>query len=394
MKKIGIGMIGLGARGKGLTLTLLEFENCEIRAVCDVYADRVEEIQSLIKEKRGTDAFGTLDYKELFDRDDIDAVIISSSWESHIEIATAAMRAGVPVGMEVGGAYSVEDCFTLVRTQVETGTRFMFLENCCYGRVELAVLNMVKQGLFGEVVHCEGGYQHDLRNQILLGEENRHYRLRNYTSRNCDNYPMHAFGPIARVLGINEGNRMLYLTSMASRSAGLNDYASLHPDLYQSKFVNWKFNQGDVVKTNIMCENGATVTLTLNTTCAHPYSRHFDVQGTRARYCDEGKYFFLDTDFGRKGGESFMGELGNQKKYLEKHDHPIWKEFLSDGVRGGHGGMDWLILEAFLNYVENGGKSPIDVYDAAAWMCITPLSAKSIELGSAPVEIPDFTTIK
>ena len=143
MKKIGIGIIGLGGRGIGLSHTLLGFENCEIRAVCDVYADRVEELQKLVKEKRGTDAFGTLDYKEVLTRDGIDAIIISTSWESHIEIATAAMRAGVPVGMEVGGAYSVEDCFTLVRTQVETGTKFMFLENCCYGRKELTILNMV-----------------------------------------------------------------------------------------------------------------------------------------------------------------------------------------------------------------------------------------------------------
>ena len=397
MEKIRLAVIGLGLRGNGtIRGVFLENERCEIVALCDEYQDRIDEMEALIKEKTDRDVpIKTTDYKELLTmKDKIDAICVLASWECHIEIAIASMKAGIPVAIEVGGAYSVEDCFDLVRTQVSTGTKFMFLENCCYGRVELAVLNMVKKGLFGEIVHCEGGYQHDLRNQVLLGEENRHYRLRNYMARNCDNYPMHALGPVARILDKNNGTRMVYLTSMASKAVGLNDYASLHPELYQSKFATQRFNQGDVVTTNIMCANGATITLTLNTTCAHPYSRHFDVQGTRGRYCDEGKYFFFDTEFDKRQGEKFAENLNNQQKYLEKYDHPIWERFLNDGVRGGHGGMDWLLYEAFFDYIEKGGKSPIDVYDAAAWMSITPLSAKSIELGSMPVEIPDFTLVK
>ncbi|MBQ8858967.1 MAG: Gfo/Idh/MocA family oxidoreductase [Clostridia bacterium] len=394
MEKVRLGIVGLGGRGKYLSAMLLDMEGCEICSVCDVYADRVEELQKTVKDKKGTDVFGTVDYKEQIAHGGIDALVICTAWESHIEISTAAMRAGLPVGMEVGGAYTVEDCFTLVRTQVETGTKFMFLENCCYGRAELAVWNMVKQGLFGEVVHCAGGYQHDLRPQVLTGEEKRHYRLRNYIERNCDNYPMHALGPIAKMLGINEGNRMLYLTSMASRAAGLNDYATLHPERFQEKYQNQIFNQGDVIRTEIMCENGTTISLTLNTTCSHPYSRHYTVQGTRARYCEEGQYFFMDIDHDAKMGDKPETYLGNQKEYLEKYDHPIWQKFLHDGVRGGHGGMDWLLFEDFFDYILHGGKSPIDVYDAAAWMCITPLSAQSIREGSRPVEIPDFTKIK
>jgi len=253
---------------------------------------------------------------------------------------------------------------------------------------------MVRQGIFGEISHCDGGYEHDLRNQILLGEENRHYRLRNYLARNCDNYPMHALGPIAKILNINKGNRMLYLSSMASKAVGLNDYASLHPDKYQNKFVTQKFNQGDVVTTNIMCSDGATIALKLNTTSARPYSRNFSVQGTRACYWEDGAFFHFDTEFDRRAMENPTEYYNNKKSYLEKYDHPIWQKFLNDGVRGGHGGMDWLLFEAFFDYIENGGESPIDVYDAAAWMAITPLSARSIELGSMPVEIPDFTLIK
>ena len=397
MEKIRVAVIGLGMRGTGLIKSVLtENERCRIVAICDLYGDRVDTMSEIIKEKTGNDVpIKTTDYRELLTKkSEIDAICVPASWECHIEIAIASMKAGIPVAIEVGGAYSVEDCVDLVKTQVETGTKFMFLENCCYGREELAVLNLVRQGLFGEITHCEGGYEHDLRNQILLGEENRHYRLRNYLARNCDNYPMHALGPIAKILNINKGNRMLYLTSMASKSVGLNDYASLHPDLYQSKYVSEKFKQGDVVRTNIMCADGTTVSLMLNTTCARPYSRNFSVQGTRACYWEDGAFFHFDTEFDRRTMANPTEYYNNKKSYLEKYDHPIWQKFLNDGVRGGHGGMDWLLFEAFFDYIENGGESPIDVYDAAAWMAITPLSARSIELGSMPVEIPDFTLIK
>ena len=390
MEKVRLAIVGVGLRGKYLSNMLLEMERCEIVAACDTYVDRTAELAHTVKEKKGKDIYQTIDYKDLLTRSDIDALVICTAWESHIEIAVASMRAGIPVAMEVGGAYTVEDCFLLVKTQRETGTKFMFLENCCYGRAELAVLHMVRQGLFGDVVHCEGGYQHDLRNQVLLGEENRHYRLRNYIGRNCDNYPMHALGPIAKTIGINEGNRMLYLTSMASCAKGLNDYAALHPDLYQEKFKEQVFLQGDVIRTNIMCANGETISLMLNTTCSHPYSRHYTVQGTRGMYSENGRFFFLDTDHDRRAGENLGNFLGNQEHYFEKYEHPIWQKFLRDGVRGGHGGMDWLLFEDFFDYIINDTKCPIDVYDAAAWLCITPLSAQSIREGSRPVEIPDF----
>lgn len=397
MENIRIAAIGCGMRGKGLiTSVLTENERCEIVALCDHYQDRIDEMCALVKEKTGKEVpVRTTDYKELLAmKDKIDAICVFAAWECHIEIAIASMKAGIPVAIEVGGAYSVEDCFDLVRTQVATGAKFMFLENCCYGRAELAVLNMVRQGLFGEIVHCEGGYQHDCRNQILLGEENRHYRLRNYIARNCDNYPMHALGPIAKILNINNGNRMVYLTSMSSKAVGLNDFASLHPDLYQSKYVAQKFNQGDVVRTSIMCADGTTISMVLNTTAPRPYSRNFSVQGTRACYYESGAFFHFDTEYSRGDMAKPTKYYNNQEAYFEKYDHPIWQKFLSDGVRGGHGGMDWLIFEAFFDYIIDGGKSPIDVYDAAAWMAITPLSAKSIAEGSRPVEIPDFTEIK
>ena len=395
MEKVRTGVIGLGARGHSLIKQLLlGMDNCEIVAVCDVYQDRVDASAALIKEKTGKDVFKATDYNEILAYKDIDAVLVITSWESHVKIACDAMKAGIPTGLEVGGAYDIEECYDLVNTQVSTKTPFMFLENCCYGRFEMMAMNMVKQGIFGEIVHCEGGYQHDLRTEILRGEEIRHYRLNNYINRNCENYPTHELGPIAKILNINNGNRMVYLTSMSSKSVGLNDYAKLHPDTIQSKFCDQKFNQGDVVTTNIMCADGATISLMLDTCNGRPYSRNFTVHGTRGMYREDGNYVYLDTDFTEADHWNWSPKWNNAHKYTEKYEHPVWQKFLSDGVRGGHGGMDYLVYNEFFNYVINGGKSPIDVYDAAAWMCITPLSQISIREGSRPVEIPDFTEIK
>ena len=396
MEKVRVAVIGLGARGQYIVKPmLLEMDNCEIVAVCDLYQDRVDLVVSQIKEETGKDVFGTTDYKEILIHKDVDAVLVVTSWETHVKIACEAMEAGIPTGLEVGGAYDLEECYNLVKTQVRTKTPFMFLENCCYGRFEMMAMNIVKQGLFGEIVHCEGAYQHDLRTEVLRGEEMRHYRLNNYINRNCENYPTHELGPIAQILDINRGNRMLYLTSMSSKSVGLNDYARLHPDTIQSKFADMKFNQGDVVTTNIMCSNGATISLMLDTCCGRPYSRNFTVHGTRGIYREDGNYVYFDTDFDEASHWNWSPNWNNALDvYAEKYDHPVWKKFLSDGVRGGHGGMDYLVYNEFLNYVINGGKSPIDVYDAAAWMCITPLSEISIREGSRPVEIPDFTLIK
>lgn len=393
METIRLGVIGLGGRGSSvISGLLLGMKKYRIVSVCDIYPDRVESVCETVKNHTGERPFGTVDYSEILDKDKIDAVLIMTSWESHIEIACRAMRAGIPTGLEVGGAYNIEECFELVKAQRESGTRFMFLENCCYGRYELMVLNMVRMGLFGEIVHCDGGYQHDLRDEILLGEENRHYRLRNYMGRNCENYPTHELGPIAKILNINNGNRMLYLTSMSSRASGLNDYAKRHPEI-QEKFRTCNFRQGDIVTTDIMCADGATISLILDTTLPRPYSRRFTVHGTKGLYCEDSNYIYLDTDFGADSHFNWVPQWNNAEKYLEKYEHPIWKKFMEDGVRGGHGGMDYLVYDAFADYVINGGKSPIDVYDAAAWMAVTPLSAKSIELGSAPVEFPDFTKI-
>ena len=250
-EKLKISVIGLGGRGTSLLKDeILPMDDIEVLGVCDEYEDRAQAGLEAVREAKGNTPVCSVDYRDVINLEEIDAVVIMSAWESHIKIAIDAMRAGKYVATEVGGAYSVEDCWQLVRVSEETGMPCMMLENCCYGRNEMMVLNLVKQGILGEIVQCQGGYQHDLRSEIATGIENRHYRLRNYLSRNCENYPTHELGPIAKVLNIGKGNRMLTLTSMASKAAGLHQYI-VDTKGEDSQLAKANFRQGDVVVTTI-----------------------------------------------------------------------------------------------------------------------------------------------
>ncbi len=391
--KVGIGVIGVGSRGKSLLKTILGIDHAYITAVCDIYEDRVEAACAIVTEKQGFTPRAVADWRELLTDEKVDAILVLCAWEPHIDMAVAAMKAGKPVGVEVGGAYSIDDCWRLVHTYEETGTPCMLLENCCYGRMELMVANMVEQGLFGDIVHCEGGYRHDLRSEIAFGKEKRHYRLRNYLSRCCENYPTHELGPIAKLLGINRGNRMLYLTSMASSAMGMKEYIKNNPEADQT-LLDKTFAQGDVVTTVIKCAGGQTITLTLDTTLPRAYSRQYTVQGTRGMYMEDNNSVYLDTDHTEAMHFHWEPQWNNAKSYLEKYEHPIWQKFLNDGVRGGHGGMDYLVYNEFVQAVYEGAPMPIDVYDMAAWMSIAALSEESIQKGSAPVAVPDFTNGK
>ncbi len=385
-----IGIIGCGKRGRCLLRDVfLHLEKAKVTALCDVYDDKIEELENMVKEKHGYTPEKYDDWKKLIESNEVDAVVITASWETHIAPAIYAMEKGKAVGMEVGGAYSVEECWELVRAYEETKTPFMFLENCCYGRRELMVTNMVEKGVFGEIVHCAGAYGHDLRNEIATGKEKRHYRLRNYLNRNCENYPTHELGPIAKLLGINRGNRMVSLTSTASKAAGLKAYIKENmPE--NDELMNSSFSQGDIITTVIKCANGETITLTLDTTLPRYYSRDFTVRGTKGMYEERTDSVFEDKKHADKHF-SWKEEFGNAEKYQEEYDHPIWKAYLESGIVGGHDGMDWLVDNAFVDAVVNGTECPIDVYDAASWMVISVLSEISILKGGAPVEIPDFT---
>lgn len=387
--QVQIGVIGLGSRGMGLmTSVMLEMEDVVIAAVCDLSMKQCEEAARKVREKRGNVPFCTSDYYDILADDGIDGVVVCTSWESHMKIALDAMRAGKYVGMEVGGAYSLEECWKLVQVYEETGIPCMMLENCCYGREEMMTLHMVKQGVLGEIVQCEGGYCHDIRKETVIdwGEDN--FRMRNYLLRNCENYPTHELGPIAQVLDINRGNRMLTLTSVSSKSAGLHEFISrARPD---SSLCEAHFAQGDVVTTTIRCARGETITITLADTLPRPYSRRFLVQGTKGIYQDETRSLFLD---GVHNSSEFkwQEQWNNIEKYREQYEHPMWKKYLASGIESGHEGTDWLVLRAYFDSVKNQTQTPIDVYDAAAWMSVSVLSEQSVSMNGAPTVFPDFT---
>lgn len=392
---ISIGIIGLGSRAKSLVnkvfIPILKEEDSDLKisAICDKYYDRTEEISKLLTDETGVTPFTTTDADEVINMPDLDAIIILAGWESHVSLAVKAMHAGKYVGLEVGGAYSIEDCWQLVRAYEETGIPCMMLENCCYGQREMMLYNMLDKGILGKVVSCEGGYCHDLRDEISFGVENRHYRLKNYMYRNCENYPTHELGPISKLLKINNGNRMLSLTSMSSASRGLHEYI-LKNKSEDNLLINTDFAQGDVVTTVIRCAEGQTITLSLSTTLPRSYSRKFSVFATKGCYIEENDSVFLDSEENKKLEFDWKEKWGNAEEYAREYDHPLWKSFSSD-VRGDHGGMDWLVMRAFIESVKAQTDTPIDVYDVAAWMSISVLSEQSIIMGGAPVAIPDFT---
>ena len=397
-RKIKLAVIGLGCRGLSmLKSVILKFEDLEVTALCDLYPDRNEAAFEVTKEKTGAEPFYTTDYREVLKRDDVEAVYIATAWESHVEIAIAAQKAGKATALEVGGAFSIAELEELVRVHEESGTPFMLMENCCYNDNELFATAAVRAGLLGKIVHCSGAYGHDLRNEIATGNIKRHYRLRNYTLRNAENYPTHELGPIARVLNINRGNRMVSLVSIASKACGMEEYIKAHPELVEQDptLEGREFNQGDVVNTIITCQNGETIALKLDTTLPRSYSREFTVKGTKGYYSQDTNTLFLDGMKEMWNQEKYLDAYaGNAKEYYEQYMPDVWNKMTEEDKKSGHGGMDGIMFRAFVNAYKAGGEMPIDVYDCASWMCITALSEQSIATGGMPREIPDFTNGK
>jgi len=309
------------------------------------------------------------------------------------------MNAKKYVGCEVNVGMTVEECWELVHTSERTGMPLMMLENVCYRRDVMAVLNMVRQNIFGELVHLQGGYQHDLRGVKFndgktnpgvgaeFGEKGfseAQWRTQHSINRNGELYPTHGIGPIATMIDINRGNRFTELVSYSSKSRGLHDYivktgGENHPN------AKIKFKLGDVVTTMIRTANDETILLQHDTNLPRPYSLGFRVQGTNGIWMDVNKSIYIE------GQSKKAHQWEDAKEWLDKYDHPLWKKYGNDASGAGHGGMDWFVLNAFIEAVKRKTNTPQDVYDAVAWSAITPLSESSILLGGESVEFPDFT---
>ena len=399
-EKIKIGYVGLGRRGLlVLERGMVKMKDVEITMLCDLLDERLEAGAKAVTEAGKPMPILTKNYQDLLDNPELDAIMLFTCWDNRVSLAKQSMLAGKYTSIEVGCAANVEECFELVDLYEKTGVPIMMLENCCYGKLELMAINMERQGAFGEVVHAAGGYCHHLNNDELFKEmigegkdKVTHYRLAHYINGNSENYPTHELGPIAKCLRINRGNKMLTLSSFASKGRALQQFAK---DKFgeDNEYAKIDYKQGDIVTTVITCANGETILLTLDTTAPRPYySRQFTIRGTKGMCYEDTKVVYTDD----------MAEnvRDNLDEMFEKYGHPLNKEVqkfetdytkLADSFGMHSGGIDWMIFRAFVESVKAGTQTPIDVYDTALWLAIGPLSAESIRKGGAPVEVPDFT---
>ena len=401
-KRVKMGFMGTGMRGQWVLMLAAKYPEVDIPAICDIDDGMIESALQILKDAGKPEPHiyknGPEDFLNMVQNETLDGVYIATPWEWHHPMAIAAMKNGIHVGTEVPAALTVDDCWDLVNVSERTGKHCMIMENVCYRRDVMAVLNMVQQGMFGELLHCQGGYQHDLRHVkfndginpygggVEFGEKGfseAKWRTQHSVDRNGDLYPTHGLGPVSPMLGINRGNRMVHLTSTATQSRGLHKYivdqgGPDHPN------ADVKFKCGDIVTTVIKCENGQTIMLSHDTNSPRPYSLNFRVQGTKGIWQKDAQSMYIEGI----SPESHRWE--SEDSYLEKYDHPLWKKFENEASGSGHGGMDFFILRAFIETLK-GADPVIDVYDAVSMSVICPLSEKSIRLGSAAVKIPDFT---
>ena len=401
-QKLNVGLIGVGLRGTNHLNNLLQRKDIQIGAICDIDPKRIAIANKHISDAgyKAPKMFGKSeeDYLNLLALKEIDAIIISTPWLWHTRMAVDAMKAGKYTGVEVSAANTLEECWDLVNTHEATGSHLMILENVNYRRDIMAVLNMVRQNVFGELLHFRCGYQHDLRfvklndgvtpygKGVEFGEKGiseSKWRTQHSLLRNGDVYPTHGVGPIATMCNINRGNRFVSMTSHATKAVGLNKYivengGKDHPN------AKLKWKQGDIITSTINTANGETIMVTHDCNSPRPYSLGFRVQGSQGLWEVDGSRIYIE-------GVSDPHRWDEAKEWLEKYDHPLWKKYGEYAQGSGHGGMDFFVLQAFVESAKQNIAPPLDAYDAAAWSAITPLSETSIANNGEPQDFPDFT---
>lgn len=401
---VKLGFIGVGLRGQNHLDNVLHRKDCEITAICDVDERMLEMTLNLIKKagKPQPKIFKGDPYawKKMLELKELDAVIIATPWEWHAPMIIGSVEAGIKyVGTEVMLGITLQDHWDVVKAAEKYNAHVTMLENVCYRRDVMAVLNMVRKGLFGELIHLQAGYQHDLREVkfnngksaygggVEFGEKafsEARWRTNHSVHRNGDLYPTHGIGPVAEMININRGNRFLSLSSFATKSRGLHNYIVEHGGENHPN-AKVEFKLGDIVTTMIRCVNGETILLQHDTNLPRPYSLGFRVQGTKGLWMDVNQSLYIE------GTSPKAHTWEEAKAWLDKYDHPLWQRWSRESEGAGHGGMDFFVLHGFIEAIKRKTTTPMDVYDAAAWSAITPLSETSIELGNQTVEFPDFT---
>lgn len=403
--KIRIGLIGVGLRGQNHLELLLKRSDVEVVAICDIDERMLKMADDLIKESKKSQPkviAGDQDaWKKLLELKNLDAVIISTPWEWHTPMILTSIDAGIKyIATEVILGVTMEDHWNVVRAAERSNAHVMMLENVCYRRDVMAILNMVRQNVFGEIIHLQGGYQHDLRevkfnngvepygHGVEFGEKGfseAKWRTEHSVHRNGDLYPTHGIGPLANYININRGNRFTKLNSFATKSRGLHNHivkkgGDQHPN------ANIEFKLGDVITTQISCANGETILLQHDTNLPRPYSLGFRVQGTEGIWMDVNSSIYIE------GQSKNPHRWESSKEWLDLYDHPLWKRWIKETDGAGHGGMDFFVVHSFVESVKRRIATPLDVYDAASWSAITPLSEQSINLGNETMDFPDFTS--
>ena len=385
-RPVRIGFVGVGGRGMGMLKVALALEGVEITAVCDIVEEKVARAQRLVEaagQPKPRGFTGPVDYKKLAELDNLDAVYTATPIDLHTPVMLAALRAGKYGGTEMPACTQYDQASELVETSEKTGKPCMLMENYTYMRNVKMILVMNQLGMFGDLTHCECGYQHDARYAGFGPNGEMLWRALGGKINN-NPYPTHAIGPIAQWLNINRGARFEYLVSMSSRAIGQNYYASkkFGPD---HPAATMKYASGDVNTSLIQTSNGITVTLYYDTKNPRPADWIYRIQGTKGIYSGTLNKIYLE-DLSPKPHEWEAIDT-----YQAKYDHPLWKKYGAIAESSGHGGGDYLCFRDFAEAIRNGTDTPIDVYDTATWSIITKLTEESVAGKSRPVDFPDYT---
>ncbi|WKD50891.1 Gfo/Idh/MocA family protein [Microbulbifer spongiae] len=392
METVRVGFIGVGQRGVGAVKHFCNIDGVEIRGICDIDQQVLDRAVNIVTARGmprpaayGKNAYA---YRDLLERDDIDMVIISTPWRWHTPMAVETMLAGKHAMVEVPAALTIDEAWLLVDTAEQTQKNCMMLENVCYGRDELMALNMVRKGLLGDLLHGEAAYIHELRWQMKeVDRKTGSWRTRWHALRDANLYPTHGLGPIAQYMNINRGDRFDYMNSMSSPALGRAAYAEREfPADHQRNRLN--YIAGDINTSLIKTVKGRTIMVQHDTTTPRPYSRHNHIQGANGVFAGFPNRIALE-----KGGRKSFHEWDYDMDYwYERYDHPLWRRMGEVAERnGGHGGMDFLMFWRLVYCLRNGLPLDQDVYDAAAWSAVTPLSEASVKNRGDSVDFPDFT---
>lgn len=384
---VRIGFVGVGGMGSVHLQNFLNIEGVEIKAICDIVEEKVVRAQNWVEEAgfprpRGYSR-GPWDFKRMCQEEDLDLIFTATPWEWHVPVCIEAMKNGKHAATEVPAAITLEECWQLVETAERYQKHCVMMENCCYDRVELMNLNMVRRGLLGEILHAEAGYLHDLREVKFSSQGEGLWRRQHSWTRNGNLYPTHGLGPIAQCMDINRGDAFDYLVSMSSPSRGLQEYAreKFGPDSPQARE---KFALGDVNTSLIKTRLGKTIILIHDTNLPRPYSRIHLIQGTKGILQKWPDRIYVE-------GRSPAHRWEDIEAYAAEFEHPLWKKLSQKGEGRGHGGMDFIEDYRLVQCLRTGQPTDMNVYDAAAWSAVSALSEKSVARKSEPVKFPDFT---